>query len=348
MRILVFGGTRFIGRAIVARLLREGHNVTLVNRGLSEDPFGTRVHRVIGDRRKPGTIRRAASRREYDAVVDVTAYHESQTAAVVEAFKDRVEHFIHISTAAVYLIREGLLPPFRESDFHGRLSPKRPGNESSWLYAYHKRRCEEVLARAWEEDRFPATSLRLPMIVGPRDYTRRADAYLERIASGGPVLLPEGGLNSWGFLWVEDVAEAVASNLANATAFGRAYNIAQREALTLRQFVDLAIEFLRARAQVLSLPSAWLEAVGLGTGFSPYSHHHDILLDCRAAEEDLLFRPTPVVQWVESLVRDFRRRWTGTVTAFASTRSFELLLAREVAKLRLPTFTPVAAPVPTS
>lgn len=348
MRILVFGGTRFIGRAIVTRLLREGHQVTLVNRGMSEDPFGTRVRRIIGDRRKPETIERASTRREYDAVVDITAYHESQTAAILEAFRDRIEHLVHISTAAVYLIRDALLPPFRESDFAGRLTPKQPGSESSWLYAYHKRRCEEALARAWEEDRFPFTALRLPMVVGPHDYTQRADAYLERIASGGPVILPEGGLNSWGFLWVEDVAEAVASNLANSAAFGRAYNLAQREATTLRQFVELATGFLQARSQILTLPTAWLKAVGLGTAFSPYTHHHDILLDCHAAEEELLFRPTPAVRWIDQLVRDFRNRWTGTVQAFGATRSFELVLAREVAKLRLPTFSPVAAPVPTT
>ncbi|NOZ79436.1 MAG: NAD-dependent epimerase/dehydratase family protein [Acidobacteria bacterium] len=346
MQILVFGGTRFIGRAIVARLLREGHKVTLVNRGVSEDPFATRVSRIIGDRREPGTITRAAARREYDAVVDVTAYHETQTAAVLKAFKDRVEHFIHISTAAVYLIREGLLPPFREQDFHGRLRPKQPGRESSWLYAYHKRRCEETLLRAWEEERFPFTSLRIPMVTGPYDYTQRADAYLERIASGGPVLLPEGGLNSWGFLWVEDIAETVVSNLANSVAFGRAYNLAQREALSLRQFVELAAGFLGTKSRFLGVPSSWLDAVGLGTGFSPYTHHHDILLDCRAAEDDLLFRPTPAVRWIEQLVHDFRRRWNGAVQAFGSTRPFELVLARELAKLRLPTFNavPVSAP----
>ncbi len=346
MQILVFGGTRFIGRAIVARLLREGHKVTLVNRGVSPDPFATRVSRIIGDRRDPETIKRAAARREYDAVVDVTAYHESQTAAVVEAFKNRIEHFIHISTAAVYLIREGLLPPFREDDFHGRLRPKQPDRESSWLYAYHKRRCEETLVRAWEEDRFPFTSLRIPMVTGPHDYTGRADAYLERIASGGPVLLPEGGLNSWGFLWVEDIAETVAANLANSVAFGRAYNLSQRESLSLRQFVELAAGFLDSKPQFLSVPSSWLNAVGLGTGFSPYTHHHDILLDCRAAEEDLLFRPTPAVRWIDRLVRDFRKHWNGAVQAFGSTRSFELLLASELAKLRLPTFNAVSVSAP--
>ena len=336
MKVLVFGGTRFIGRAIVARLLREGHQVTLLNRGLSPDPFGTRVRRVIGDRRKVETLENAVRKGEYDVVVDINAYHESETANVIARFKNRIGHLIHISTAAVYLIREGLFPPFRESDFHGRLLPKQPGNESSWLYAYHKRRCEEALNRAWEEDRLAFTSLRLPMVVGAHDYTRRADAYLERIMSGGPLLLPQGGLNSWGFLWVEDVAEAVTENLANSAAFGRSYNLAQRESTTVRQFIELTADLLGRAPQLFSLPTEWLEAVGLGTTFSPYSHDHDVLLDCRAAEEDLLFRPTPILEWAEHLVADFKSRWSGVLEAFAATRPFELLLASEVSKIRLP------------
>lgn len=341
MRVLVFGGTRFIGRAIVERLLRDGHEVTLLNRGLSADPFGTAVKRVVGDRRDPQAIRRAASRRDYDSAVDITAYHESETNEVVTAFRERVGHLVHISTAAVYLIRRNLLPPYREEDFSGPLAERRPGDESSWRYAEHKRRCEQVLERAWLEHRFPSTSLRLPMVVGPHDYSRRTHAYLERLASSGPLILPEGGLNAWGFLWVDDVADAVASSLANPVTFGRAYNLCQREALTLRRFVELAAAFLGRAAHLVSLPTQWLNAIGLGTGFSPYSHDGDILLDCAAAREDLLFRPTEAMRWIELLVQAFRDQWDGALRAFAATRPFELTLANEVERIRLPSYQPV-------
>lgn len=341
MRVLVLGGTRFVGRAVVEQLLQAGHEVTLLNRGRSPDPFATRVRRVLGDRRDPETIRRAASLRDHSVVVDITAYQESDTRAVVEAFRDRTGHLIHISTASVYLIRERCLPPFRESQFAGRLTPARP-RDSAWTYARHKRQCEEVLLEAHAEHGFPFTSLRVPIVVGFNDYTRRADAYLERLASGGPVILPEGGLNSWGFLWVEDLAEVIVTNLARPSTLGRAYNLAQREVLSLRQLVEMFATALGREAQLLSLPADWLRAVGLGTAFSPYSHDRDILLDCRAAEEDLLFRPTSPDTWVELLVRDFRRRWDGTLRAFALSRAFELQLAREVARIRLSSY-PVAA-----
>ncbi len=339
MRVLVLGGTRFIGRSVAEHLLRAGHEVTLLNRGVSPDPFSTSVRRILGDRRDPETVRRAAQARDFGAVVDVSAYHESETAAAVEAFRGRVGHFVHISTAAVYLIRDGILPPYREAQFGGRLVTARP-RDSTWLYACHKRRCEEVLAEAHQRHDFPFTSLRLPVVVGYHDYTRRADAYLERLLTGGPLILPEGGLNSWGFLWCDDVAEVVCTSLGKAATVGRAYNLAQQEALSVRQLVERAASCLGREAQLLSLPADWLRAVGLGTTFSPYSHDQDMLLDCRAAEEDLLFRPTSAETWVELLVRDFRRRWDGVPRAFASTRAFELQLAREVARIRLPSCQP--------
>ncbi len=339
MRVLVIGGSRFIGRAVVQRLLVEGHRVTLLNRGKSPDPFGTRVSRVIGDRADPETLKRATSRREYDAVVDMVAFREEDTQAAIDAFAGRVGHFVHISTAAVYLIRDGIYCPFREEDFGGRLQPKTEPTASTWLYAYHKRRCEIALQHAWENQQFPYTSLRLPMVVGPDDYTARTQAYFERLLDGGPLILPDGGLNSWGFLWVHDVAEAVVSNLANANAFGNAYNLAQREVVSVRQFVELAAAFLDRKPVLVSVPSEWLRAVGLGTSFSPYSHNHDIVLDISAAQRDLLFKPTPFATWCEQLAQHFRSTWDGTPSKLYGTRPLELKLVEEVASLRLPAMT---------
>ncbi len=336
MQVLVIGGSRFIGLSVVQRLLQDGHRITLLNRGKSPDPFGTRVSRVIGDRSDPSSLARALSRREFDVAIDVIAFREEDTRAAVEKLSGRVGHFIHISTASVYLIRDRLFCPFREEDLAGRLAPKAEATGSSWLYAYHKRRCELALMRAWETEQFPYTALRLPMVVGPHDYTERAQTYLERIADAGPLILPDGGLNSWGFLAVADVAETIAANLMNANSFGRAYNLAQREIVSVRQFVESAAALMDVRPTVVSLPSEWLQRLSLGTGFSPYTHDHDIVLDITAAERDLLFEPTPFLAWCETLVADFRARGDATPSRLYSTRQLELRLVKELAQLRIP------------
>ncbi|MEP0775654.1 MAG: NAD-dependent epimerase/dehydratase family protein [Acidobacteriota bacterium] len=344
MHVLVIGGSRFIGQAVVQRLLMDGHRITLVNRGRTTDPFGTRVNRVLGDRSDPATLQRALAKRDFDAVIDVIAFREEDTRNAVARLKGRIGHFIHISTASVYLIRDRLFPPYREDDFAGRLAPRSEAAGSSWLYAYHKRQCEEVLQQAWESDQFPFTSLRLPMVVGPSDYTERSQTYLERLADGGPVVLPDGGLNSWGFVWVHDVAEVIAANLGNANSLGRAYNIAQREIVSLRQFVDTAAAAMGKRPVVVSVPSEWLQRLHLGTTFSPYSHEHDIVLDIAAARRDLLFEPTPFPRWCEQLVSAFMTGFSGSPSKLYSTRPLELRLVQELAQLRIPAL--VARSVP--
>ncbi len=345
MQVLVIGGSRFIGLAVVQRLLMDGHRITLLNRGRTEDPFGTRVSRVIGDRSDPQTLQRAVGRREFEVVVDVVAFREEDTQAAIERLSGKIGHLIHISTASVYLIRDRLLCPFREEDVTGRLAPKTEGGSSSWTYAYHKRRCELALAHAWENEQFPFTTLRLPMVVGPRDYTGRAQTYLERLLDGGPLILPDGGLNSWGFLWVNDVAETIAANLMNTNTFGRAYNLAQREIVSLKQFVETAAGFLGLRPSLASVPQEWLNRINLGTAFSPYTHDHDIVLDIQAAQRDLLFEPTPFLTWCEQLVADFRTHWDGTHSRLYATRSLELRLVQELAQLRIPGLGPAQLPV---
>lgn len=343
MQVLVIGGSRFIGRAIVQRLLMDGHQVTLLNRGQAPDPFGTRVSRVIGDRSEPEVLQRAVARRDFDAVVDVIAFREEDTQRAVEKLSGRIGHFIHVSTASVYLVRDSLFAPFREDDFAGRLAPKTEATATSWLYAYHKRRCEETLQRAWEDFQFPYTSLRLPMVVGPDDYTDRTKAYLERLSDGGPLILPDGGLNSWGFIWVADVAETIAANLMNANAFGRAYNLAQREIVSLRQFVERAAAALGKRATLVSVPAEWLTRLNVGTTFSPYSHDHDIVLDISSAQRDLLFEPTPFATWCEQLLSHFRANWDGTPSKLYGTRQLELRLVQELAQLRIPALSMTSA-----
>jgi nucleoside-diphosphate-sugar epimerase len=340
MQVLVIGGSRFIGLAVVQRLLADGHRITLLNRGQTPDPFGTRVSRVIGDRSDAETLRRAVGRRDFDVVLDVIAFREEDTQTAIETLHGRIGHFIHISTASVYLVRDRLFCPFREEDFGGRLAPRTEASSSSWLYAYHKRRCELALQRAWEQDQFPYTSLRLPMVVGPEDYTERAQAYLERLADGGPIILPDGGLNSWGFLWVTDVAETIAANLMNANTVGRAYNLAQREVVSLKQFVETVAAAMGKSPTLAPVPGEWLQRLAVGTSFSPYTHDHDIVLDITAAQHDLLFEPTPFPAWCELLVRHFRTSFKGQPSRLYATRPLELRLVQELSRLRIPALMP--------
>ena len=107
----------------------------------------------------------------------------------------RVGHYVAISTGQVYLVREGCPRPARESDYQGPLvpPPQDAYDRAQWDYGIGKRGLEDALARAWQDARFPATRLRIPMVNGERDHFRRIERYLFRLLDGGPLLLPGGG-----------------------------------------------------------------------------------------------------------------------------------------------------------
>ncbi len=107
MRILILGGSRFVGRQLTATLLARGDTVSILNRGQTPDPFRDGPTRHVADRFAPGDLERAlpATTGDYDAVVDFSAFRPTHSEAAARLLQGRVGHFIHISSDAVYATR---------------------------------------------------------------------------------------------------------------------------------------------------------------------------------------------------------------------------------------------------
>jgi nucleoside-diphosphate-sugar epimerase len=305
MRVLVLGGTRFVGHFLVFRLLAAGHRVTLLNRGATPDPFGDRVARVRCDRERDD-LAKALGGRDFDAAVDFTAFAAADGRAAVEALGGgRVGHYVLISTGQVYLVRERCPSPARESDYEGPLLPEPTGadDRASWAYGIGKRGCEEALAEAWAADRFPATVLRIPMVNGERDDRRRIERYVVRMLDGGPLILPDGGEHRVRHVYSGDVVKAIAKLLLSPTTFGQAYNLAQDETPRLSELLALVAELLGAPSRLVSVPSAELALRGLDpVALSPFSCRWMSMLDPAKAVRELGFQHTPLRRWLETVV----------------------------------------------
>ena len=309
MRMLVIGGTRFVGYQLVWRLLAAGHQVTLLNRGNMPDPFGSRVERVQLDRTSPAFAEQLA-RRSFDAAVDFAGYTGDDARQVVQVLGGgHVGHYVFISTGQVYLVREGCPRPSRETDYDGPLMPAPaddPYDLEEWRYGAQKREAEDVLAAAWSADHFPVTRLRLPMVSGERDHFRRIESYLWRILDGGPVILPDGGAQITRHVYGGSVVKAIAALLGNPATFGQVYNLAQDETPTLAALVSMLAETLGAPARLLPVDSSVLLAEQLNPpDFSPFSDPWMSLLDPARAKEALGFRHEPLPQYLEKIVANF-------------------------------------------
>jgi nucleoside-diphosphate-sugar epimerase len=328
MKILIIGGTRFFGYHITKRLLGDGHDVTLFNRGKTPDDFGHRVGRICGDRCDHTSFFKRLKDLKFDVVIDMIAFKPEDSRAAVKTFLGRVGHFIHISTAAVYVVTQDYPCPLREEDFNRPLYPKPSGSPEWWSYGTNKRKCEEVLGNAHKRQGFPVTMFRLPMVIGERDYTLRAYSYFVRLKDGKPLILPDSGMNAFTHIYQGDIVATVASNLQNALSIGEVYNLAQEEVLTLKTFVLKAAEIMGVTVELVDIPSRVLDKVGLGISFSPLSSRRPFILDVKKAQKELNFASTPFDSWMRKTIRWFMEEYRADLPQNYGFRDKEVEVVR--------------------
>jgi nucleoside-diphosphate-sugar epimerase len=204
MRVLVLGGTRFLGPAVVAAALARGDQVTTFSRGVSgEPPAG--VSALHGDRSDPQALE-VLRGREFDLVVDTCGYVPAEVGAAAERLAGSCGHYVFVSTINVYpgWPKE---PVRADSAMHdcppdAREAP--PELTGAGPYGYLKAGCERAVAA-----HFPGrhTLVRAGLLVGPRDNSGRLTWWLGRMARGGRVPVPGPPAANLSFVDVRDLAE---------------------------------------------------------------------------------------------------------------------------------------------
>jgi len=177
MRILVLGGTQFLGRHTVGAALARGHEVTMFNRGRTRPELFPEVEKLRGDR--DGDLD-SLHGREFDAVVDTSGYVPRVVSETIDALGD-VGHYTFVSSISVYA--DASTPPTESSPVAELTEPTEEWREA---YGELKADCEDVV-----RERFPDAFIPRPgLIVGPWDPTGRFTYWPERFADGGRVLAP--------------------------------------------------------------------------------------------------------------------------------------------------------------
>ena len=200
------GGTRFIGVYLTKILVNQGHEVVLFNRGNHPAPVG--VKQIQGDRQDTAQLKVKLAQENFDAIFDNNGRELSDTQPLVEIFKDRVQHFVYVSSAGVYLKSEQM--PHIEGD------PVDPNSRHKG-----KHHTETYLA----ESGIPWTSIRPVYIYGPQNYNDLEAWFFDRLVRNRPIPIPGNGKYITQLGHVEDLANAMASVLGNQNAIGKIYNI---------------------------------------------------------------------------------------------------------------------------
>lgn len=220
MRILVMGGTRFVGKPLVARLQAQGHALTLFTRGKNAVPDG--VEHLSGDRSSHEGLLPLQGR-GFDVIVDSSGRKLDDSRRVLELTGAPSHRFVYVSSAGVYAASE--LWPLNES------SPTDP----------QSRHAGKADTENWlRSEGIPFTSFRPTYIYGPGNYNPIERWFFDRIVNDRPVPLPGDGSTITQLGHVEDLAEAMARCIDVETSANRIYNCSGSQGISFKGLIQAA------------------------------------------------------------------------------------------------------------
>ncbi len=277
MKVLVLGGSVFVGRSIAKQFINNGDDVYVLNRGNHEIIDGAKLIKV--DRNDLSAMMEALSSYKFDIVVDGSCYTLSQSEIAYEALKDKVNRFVHISTSAVYLHSEIL--PYRE-DF------ERGANRYWGKYSKNKYEIEQFLFSKHQSDYFPVTLLRPFYLYGPENNILREKYVFSRLLHDRPILIPGMGLPVVQFGHVDDLAECISLVIQKDVTIGKGYNVSGTEYLSLKGWVELCAKAIGVEPKIELVDTA-----STGYKYFEWFPFRDINLfgDVSAIERDTGFVP---------------------------------------------------------
>ncbi|MEN3330893.1 MAG: hypothetical protein V7641_258 [Blastocatellia bacterium] len=298
MKVLVIGGTGYIGTHAVEELLRRGHEVAVLARGQTLSRLPADVQFIKGDRHRSEDIAALRTRR-FDAVVDINAYTREETQTIINAFDGRIARFVHLSSLSV--CQHVPSQPYDES------SPL--VTDPSFTYGYNKAECERALRWAHARNGFPFVSLRPPAIFGPHDDKSRENYFLKRLIAGDPIIVAGSGSTPIFAVYVKDLAATLANALTTEGVEGSAYPLAQAELVSINDHIAGLAGLAGVEAEIEHIPARLLERLGFNLQHFPYySEDAIITVESSTTRKDLAFKPTPYLRALRETVAYFLER----------------------------------------
>lgn len=270
MRIIIIGGTKFIGPYVVQALHEKGHEVLLFNRGKTIHSFPFHVDAIHGDRADLLSFKDKFQSISPDVVIDMISYSEDDAKQLATTFHGLVRRIVVISSCDVYRAYDRLLKVFtdklipmpldEQSDLRENFYPYRKlmaSKPDDWSYHYDKILVENTI-RSYSD--INSTILRLPMVYGPGDYSR-IYPYLNRMDDNRPILLDENK-SVWRFSrgYVEDIANAIVLSALDTRSGNRIYNVGEKSAYSEYEWIQQIGQAAGWQNKIIKLPHDKLPA----------------------------------------------------------------------------------------
>ncbi len=258
MKALFVGGTGQISMAITRRLVKDGWDLYVLNRGNRTAELPDGVKTIIADINDEEAVLKAIDGMHFDCIGEFIGFTVDQVERDYRLFKGRTDQYIYISSASAYhkpvgsyIIDEGttLANPY-------------------WEYSRNKIACEEFLMKKYREEGFPVTIVRpshtydernIPLGVhGNKDFWQ----VIKRMQEGKPVIIQGDGTSLWTLTFNSDFAIGYTGLMGNRHAIGEAFQITSDETLTWNQIYQTIADALGVKLNAVHISSDFLAAVG--------------------------------------------------------------------------------------
>lgn len=250
MKVLIVGGTGVISSAVVNEAVKQGVDVTCINRGnnhgITPNPMVTTLHfdvrnREVADEHLEGKY--------YDVVVDFICFNAEQTKYSLNLFQDKCNQYVFISTDSVYKLQKD-----------GHYDETTPQSNPEWAYSYQKAECEEIVKNFCGKHHLKYTIVRPSITYGD---TRIPYGFMpaygyhysivDRIKAGKPVVCWNGGQNKQTIMRVEDFAQGMVGLWGNEQAYNESFGICG-EVVTWEEVLQAIEEAIGLKAIRVDVP----------------------------------------------------------------------------------------------
>ena len=260
MKVLVIGGTGWVGHHVARKVAERGHAVTVLSRGTKNrfnPPEG--VELVRADKNDAEAFRKLLDGMDVDAVMD-SVPGETSLKVIIETLSGRIRHYVHCSSTGVYT-------PLRRVP----ATEEHPWREPTGINFMNKVALDALALEAHGRDGFPATVIRPTNIMGPGmlpidTLGGRHPDFLPDVAAGNEMFLPNDGQALLQPVFVEDVAESFALALHRPESIGGIYNVSWHNSVTLLDYARILSDILGTRPRITCLPAEEIVLRFEGTG----------------------------------------------------------------------------------
>ena len=305
MKILVIGGTAFIGKLLVPQLVKAGHEVSVLHRK-NKHSYGKRVANLQADRGKPDQLKKVLAGHRFDAVYDnVYDWEHGTTAAQVEEcvrlVTDRLQRYIFMSSVAAY--GDGL--NHHEAD---ALAP----DDHPDQYVRNKAMTERMLFRMYHRFKLPVVTLRPPFVYGPGNPFYREQYFWDRLRDNRQIILPGDGRRLMQFVYVKDLVWSMVKVLEDPQAVGQAFNIANPRPITQEELIEALASAAGKKLNIIRLPRRQILMAGGNARsgklyFGEYLDIPAITQVVAKAQRMLKFKPTDFVSGLKETYKWYLR-----------------------------------------